>query len=203
MKSSPLATLKNNTQRFNAKHAVDAKTTLRLKAAAWCQPLNVFEGFYGSGEMRKRAWSNADYWVGCDTEPWKAGQEPRLVGDNRIALRSLDLGRFNVFDLDAFGSPWDQLLIISERRQWDMGEHGSIVITDGTSMNLRLGSVPKSLAQLVGVSSRRSSGNGLELQSQGLLAWCEVSHVRPVDIFSARGDTCAVMKYSCVNFEGL
>lgn len=40
----------------------------------------------------------------------------RLPGDNRTYLETIDLGRFNVVDIDAYGAPYDQLKIIFDRK---------------------------------------------------------------------------------------
>jgi hypothetical protein len=47
-----------------------------------------------------------------------------LPGDNRSFLSIIDLSRFNVVDLDAYGSPYDQLKIL-----FDRGYKGSVFVT--------------------------------------------------------------------------
>jgi hypothetical protein len=49
--------------------------------------------------------------TGIDKKPL----EKVLVGDNREFLTSLDLSKYNVIDLDAYGSPFDQLDILFDR----------------------------------------------------------------------------------------
>ena len=38
-----------------------------------------------------------------------------IMGDNRKAMKGMDLTVFDLIDLDAFGCPWEQLAIASER----------------------------------------------------------------------------------------
>lgn len=47
-----------------------------------------------------------------------------LPGDNRSYLDSIDLGRFNVIDLDAYGIPYDQLASVFRR-----GFEGVVFVT--------------------------------------------------------------------------
>ena len=47
-----------------------------------------------------------------------------LPGDNRRYLSTIDLSRFNVIDVDAYGVPYDQLKMIFER-----GYQGTVFVT--------------------------------------------------------------------------
>ena len=82
----------------------------------------------------------------------------RKVGDlapcarNLRLLRALDLERFNVFDLDAYGAPWDAATILAARRALAEGETVGLALTDGAMMKARLGGVAHSMAFLAGVS---------------------------------------------------
>jgi hypothetical protein len=67
----------------------------------------------------------------------------RMCCDNLIALRVLDLRQFNVFDFDAFGSPWAQVSTLLSRRLWRRNEIGGLVLTDGSSMKIRYGGLPR------------------------------------------------------------
>ncbi len=47
-----------------------------------------------------------------------------LAGDNKQYLETMDLSRFDVIDLDAYGVPYDQLKIVLDR-----GFHGTVFVT--------------------------------------------------------------------------
>lgn len=63
----------------------------------------------------------------------KVGYKSNLRGDNRKYLLSLNLNRFDVIDLDAYGSPFPQLEIIFQKK-W----HGIIFCTFIQSFQGRL-----------------------------------------------------------------
>lgn len=71
--------------------------------------------------------------------------------ESLIALRALDLSRFRIFDLDAYGGPWAEVAVIAARRRLQPGESLAIVITDGSVRRAMLGRVTRELAALAGV----------------------------------------------------
>jgi len=80
--------------------------------------------------MRRLAYKNVKGWLGVD----KDRSSPEAIhADNTLVLRSIDLSRFNVFDIDAFGMPWHQAWIISQRRPIEKGEKVGIAMTSGAS----------------------------------------------------------------------
>jgi hypothetical protein len=111
--------------------APEAKARLRHKVVdllggpAAC---SVLETHSGPGEMRRRAYGGARDWLGIDRDP----KAPDAIhADNALVLRAIDLGRFNLFDVDAFGSPWECVWLIARRRPVRPGETIAVVITDG------------------------------------------------------------------------
>lgn len=58
-------------------------------------------------------------------------KKKRFTSSHNIVLRAIDLQPFNLFDIDAFGSPWEQVWIISRRRQLNAGERIALAITSG------------------------------------------------------------------------
>lgn len=96
----------------------------------------VFDAFAGTGSMFKHVWHEAAGYVGCD-ERWHNDERCAFVADNRRVLRVIDVSRFSIFDLDAYGSPWDQLTIIAARRRLVPGEQLGLVLTEGTWLKTR------------------------------------------------------------------
>jgi len=60
-----------------------------------------------------------------------------IMGDNRKVMKGLDLAIFDLIDLDAFGCPWEQLAICSER--------APLVPVAITHISITLGPVPQGI----------------------------------------------------------
>lgn len=108
-----------------------AKAELRRRLVAWLggpQSARVFETHAGPGVMHHQAFAGVADWLGVDQDP----RSPDSIhADNRLVLRAVDLQRFNFFDVDAFGSPWEQVWIVSRRRKVGKGEFVALALTDG------------------------------------------------------------------------
>jgi hypothetical protein len=194
----------------NGRGAKRAKVELREHVLEAVQPARVFDAFCGLGEMWSSVWNKAASYVGCDSREWTADEKhKRFVADNRLVMRCVDLQAFNVFDFDAYGSPWDQLIILAKRRTWAEGEIGAVVITDGSSMKTRFGSVSTSMAAMLGVSRDglpRSMKTAAEIQKLLIGKWCKVAGVRAQRIWRAEGKGSGrggqTMTYTAIVFEG-
>lgn len=197
----------------NARGATDAKVQLRLNVLDCVRPARVFDAFAGLGNMYLRAWSKADSYVGCDERDWSPSEpHKRFVCDNRIVMRAIDLQAFNIFDFDAYGMPWDQMLILLHRRTWAKGEIGAVVLTDGSSLKIRVGGMSNAMATLLGAQAARDNlpRNLHHLQAIRRLTlkrWCQLARVAPRRLWEAtgrgsgRGGT--QMAYTACVFEGL
>lgn len=193
----------------NRPTAVEAKVDLRTRVLWQVKPARVLDVFCGLGEMYRRVWHQADSYVGIDLE-WSADDERRrFVGSNLRVLRAIDLANYNVFDFDAFGSPWEQAIIVADRRHWPIGERGAIVVTDGSGMRLKMGGVPSAMSELLGISrhSGLAPAGGKEgLARMALRAWAKRAAVEVVaewQAYSARGTTGAMpMVYMAMVFKG-
>lgn len=67
-----------------------------------------------------------------------------LPGDNLAWLKTIDLDKFNVIDLDAYGTPYEQIKIL-----FDRGYKGVVFVTFIQSM---FGQMPKGLLSEIGVT---------------------------------------------------
>jgi len=125
----------------------------------------VFDAYGGAGVMHDAVWKDAALYVGCDRKFYR--DERRLfVADNRRVLRAIDLSQFNLFDLDAYGSPWEQIMIIAARRRLEPNECMGITLTDGSTLALKFGGMCNALKQIAGVSGNPA---GLARESDGIL----------------------------------
>lgn len=155
---------------------------------------SVFDAFAAAGELHKAVWHRAHSYVGCDLQFFR-DDRMAFVADNRRVLRSIDLAQFNLFDLDAFGSPWEQAYIIAKRRPLAIGERLGLVLTEGSALKLKFGSMPETLAYIVGVDFRRMAGMGMGRGQDWLIN-------RAVDRIAAMMHAAVVHRWQAVGKMG-
>lgn len=182
----------------------EAELDLRRRVLAELPGAHVLDAFCGTGEMYRGAWALAAGYAGCDEREWNPKTDPpRYVADNRRLLRCIDLQQFRIFDFDAYGSPWDLVEILLARRSWAAGERGGLVLTDGTSLKLRWGQIPGSMARLSGVRQGVPTTAPVEeLQHLALTGWVNRAGVRILRMWTARGRPPADVRYTGLVFEG-
>lgn len=112
----------------------------------------VFDAFGGSGKMFDEVWSQARAYTGCDLKPQN---DSRLMfcADNRRVLRAIDLRQFGIIDLDSYGSPWEQAIIIADRRPVAPGELFGLILTEGAGFAYKSNVVPTAISVLTGLRS--------------------------------------------------
>ena len=135
----------------NTAEAEWAKITIRrnVLAEVGAEHASVFDAFAGEGRMHAAVWCEAARYVGCDTQ-FFTDDRPAFVADNRRVLRAIDLAAFNLFDLDSYGSPWEQAYIIARRRKLRPGERLGLVLTEGTGLASKLNTMSAAMALLAG-----------------------------------------------------
>lgn len=130
--------------------AASSKIEIRRKVLACISNPGVFDAFAGRGDMYRHVWRDANLYVGCDLD-WYRDERTMFVADNRRVMRAIDLRAFNVFDIDSYGAPWEQALILAARRKVGRGERIGVILTEGSAIKLRFGKIPTSLAVMAGV----------------------------------------------------
>lgn len=145
------ASLKKTAKKHHSARAWPAKVELRERALQYvgARTARVFDAFAGAGELHRAVWVKAAHYEGCDRKLY-LDERTMFCADNRRVLRCIDLVRFNVFDLDAHGSPWEQAAIVAARRAVAPGERIAIVLTLGEGLNLKMGMMPMALRRLSG-----------------------------------------------------
>ena len=191
---------------YNHPEAMAEKVDLRLRVLSEVRPARVLDAYCGpEGEMHRRAWHRADGYAGIDTAWRPEDERRRYVGDNRVVLRAIDLGAFNVFDLDSFSSPWALSVIIAARRPWAPGERGALVLTDYTGAFAQCGAKPcaglRELSGLVGILPRKQTGH--DLRAAALRGWVERARVRVLHSWEFVRAGGADIVYSAIVFEGI
>lgn len=192
-------------QLHNAPSAKKAKIEMRMRVLDAVRPARVFDAFCGRGEMHRAVWRMAETYVGCDLSWSTEDSRRRFVADNRRVLRAVDLSEYNVFDFDAFGSPWEQMLILAARRRWAPGERGAVVLTDGSSQRSRYGHAPRALAQQAGtridvLPPALATTNALT--ALAIARWCRSAGVTPLHHWRAEGKPPSRVLYTALVFEG-
>lgn len=118
---------KKHNQAPDAKAEIRRRVTDRLGGVSEC---SVLETHSGPGTMRRLVYGGARDWLGIDSD---VASPDAIHADNVLVLRAIDLGRFNLFDVDAFGMPWHQLWLVGQRRSVRRGERIGLAMTSGTS----------------------------------------------------------------------
>lgn len=183
----------------NADSAKKAKAEIRRRVLEALTPDRtfVFDAFAGPGVMHAAVWKDAAGYVGCDSK-WFNDDRLCYVADNRRVLRAIDLSPFTCFDLDAFGSPWEQALIIAARRPTKAGERIGLILTEGTSMKTRLKEhMPRALGQASGLTRAALFGTShRDLVQQALYGIARRMRCAVVQQWRAIGTTGASMCYT-------
>lgn len=143
---------RKNDQLDNFAEALPAKIALRREALEAVESPRVLDLFAGRGHMFDAVWGRADAYTGGDHELKQvlAHKAACYHADAEVLLRALDLTGWNIFDLDAYGSPWTEVTILAARRQLRPGERVAVVITDGAPRRAQLGLTAHALAALAG-----------------------------------------------------
>lgn len=182
----------------NAPTGLSAKIDIRRRVLAKVGPgkASVFDAFAGDGAMFDAVWKDAKRYVGCDLE-WYRGQRLAYVADNRRVLRALDLYGYNLFDLDAHGSPWEQAYIIARRRPMRPGERLGFILTEGSGLKLKLGGYPNSLCVMAGInpSARGGARQHPMLIDRAILRFCRLLGGELAHRWQAKGKTGAAVHY--------
>jgi len=139
--------------KFNGVKTNNAKTNVKqiIRQSAFDSidgERNTLEVFCGAGEMHKLVWHKSDMYTGIDKVKFFDDRHT-ICGDARKALRLVDISKFNIFDIDAYGSPYEILRDILPL----VGDHSKIsfVLTDGTNMDLKLGRISKGMRFFTGI----------------------------------------------------
>lgn len=139
------------TKTDNHPQARRAKITIRQNVLeAIGKQANVFDGFAGSGEMFSAVWKQAKGYTGCDLKR-QADSRLMFCADNTRVLRAVDLSKFQIFDFDAYGSPWVQVVILSDRRRVAPGERIGLVLTEGNGLGYKFNNLPVAISLLTGL----------------------------------------------------
>lgn len=125
--------------------ALDIKVKIRNDALSFLSDdASVLDVFAGQGEMYMHVWSKCKNYLGIDKKKFFDTRN-LICGDNIKLIRTLDLNSFNVFDIDSYGSPYEILRYVVETINDGDQKKICFCITDGSSMDLKMGRVSQGL----------------------------------------------------------
>lgn len=140
--------------KFNGVKTNNAKTTakeeIRVSVMRQIKNASVLEVFCGSGEMYQKVWHEAQRYTGIDKVK-QFDARHTICGDAQKAVRKIDLNKYNIYDIDAYGSPYEILDFITS--QIITSRRIGFVITDGIDMDLKLGRVCKGVRAMTGIKN--------------------------------------------------
>lgn len=180
--------------KHNSGGGLAAKIALRERALVHVggpELARVVDLFCGPvGAMHRSVWSRASSYLGVDVVYRWPDRRARIVAPWELALEHVPMGTFNVFDLDAFGSPWPALHALTRWRRVQPGERVAIITTDGGWRATRTHSAKSSDAALValGVQPPRTL--------REMRPAAESAHARAARAMGARLDGLAIAGYS-------
>lgn len=188
----------------NHRKSRGAKATLRRNVMREIGAVRVFDGFAGSGRMHRDVWRDAEHYVGCDMR-WYRDDRAAYVADNRRVLRAIDLSEFNLFDLDAYGSPWEKVIIIAARRTVSRGEMIGICLTDGSGLNLKMGGLPGALREIAQLSGTPSGAARMhdEIIDRAIGGLARRMRCEVVARWDAQGKTGSAVRYVGLALRGV
>lgn len=118
----------------------------------------VLDVFCGAGRLHRTVYGRTSAYLGLDQKQFDDDRRT-IVCDNARFLRhkDADLDAFDVFDIDAYGSPSECLAIICRRLRWTRTKVIGICLTDGTGFISKVNGLPRGLLQYVGMSVHRGA----------------------------------------------
>lgn len=143
----------NGIKTDNAKNT--SKINIRKMVLDKFDKSHVFDAFYGEGAMYDDVWYKADSHVGCDLRKIFTKKTKIHCGNNLKFIKANSMKRFNIFDLDAYGSPYEQMDEIIKKIQHNNIEKTAFCITDGVQMDLRMGRICKGLRVMTEINTSR------------------------------------------------
>lgn len=167
----------------------------------------VLDCFCAAGMLWDRAYDKTPNYLGLDIRQFNDVRRT-IVCDSRRYLRHADakLEQFDLFDLDAFGSPMEHLAIICHRLKLEPGRKVGFMLTDGTGFNSKMNGTPHGLLHYAGVSgharSRVQADYRDDIAGMVVSKALKVAKLKTLEAKRAEvGDGGAGMRYSAILAE--
>lgn len=157
-----------------------------LKQEGITEP-NILDVFCGHGRVWKEAYNKTPLYVGLDKKQFN-DERKTIVCDNIRYLRHkhASLDDFDLFDLDAYGSPFEHLAVISSRLKWERTSIVGIAITDGGGFNAKMNQTNRGLLNYLGLSEHKHGRfqweNREDIIKMAILKSAEIARAEVTDI---------------------
>lgn len=132
-----------------------AKLGIREYLLKYFEYSSVLDCFCGDGFMFDNVWHSADEYTGIDIKKFFTKKRKVICADNLKFLKVESIKKYNIFDIDAYGSPYEQLSIIIKKLENEEPKTVGFSITDGTQIDLRMGRICKGMAEMTELSVNR------------------------------------------------
>jgi hypothetical protein len=206
---------KHRGQHGTAVHSSQLAAKVRLRRALIAAlggpaAVDVLECHAGPGVLRTLCYRGVRSTLSIDKDP----ESPDAVhADSRYILRSrtLDLQRFNLFDVDPFGSPFHHLWILAQRRKLAPGERIGIAVTTGhlgsqagrrASVAEKGLAIPTPLLRALGINPTAAVEHFITINGERTLRLVVSSWFAPARIVHWIPFSFAQMRYDAVVLEG-
>lgn len=165
----------------------------------------VLDCFCAAGEMWRRAYGEPgpDRYLGLDRERYDDARAT-IICDSRRFLRHVDveLGAYDLFDLDAFGTPLEHLALVCARLRPAAGRRVGFALTDGTLFNAKMNSVSSGLLEFLGMQRHRGGKVQLmhreAMHSTAVRRCLEMAGLRLLEAREAKKEAGAGMRYQAL-----
>lgn len=111
----------------------------------------ILDCFCGSGVMHREAYGSTNNYLGLDLKYYNDDRRT-IVCDNQRMLRQLDLEGYDLFDLDAYGTPMTAYFLICNRFRWSLRDKIAFVMTDGSGLNAKYNNLSQELFNYIQIS---------------------------------------------------
>jgi hypothetical protein len=118
----------------------------------------ILDCFCAAGMLWERAYDKTSNYVGLDLRQFN-DERRTIVCDSLRYIRHADanLDQFDLFDLDAYGSPMQHFAAICHRIRPKPGRRIGFVITDGTDFNARMSGMAPPMLRYIGMARHKPS----------------------------------------------
>lgn len=129
--------------------------------------VSILDCFCATGGMWTDAYDKTPRYLGLDLKRFD-DERRTITGDSRRFLRHRDveLSRWNLFDLDAFGTPLEHLALVANRLRVPAGQRVGFVLTDGSKLVATRNGLPRGLLAYVGAPTMAGKGSGAHAQRE-------------------------------------
>lgn len=122
------------------------------------RPPRVLDCFAAGGMLWERAYDKTPHYLGIDLQQFDDARR-MIVCDSRRFLRHADakLEQFDLFDLDAYGSPMEHLALICHRLRVEKGRQVGFALTDGLHFASKMSGLPVGMLKYIGMARHKPS----------------------------------------------